>query len=119
MLLLVGDSFAFWADRHCMLPTSICTAGWRGGYIRDERFRRWAIATVADARPEHALLVGGGNDIAQPSYNSRQLMQAFDELVLGMLAAGAGRITVSHPSAHCRPSRSGHSGGLPAPAAPY
>ena len=104
MLLLVGDSFAFWAAQRCTLDASICTAGWRGGRIGDDRFRRWAIATVAHLCPGRVLLMVGGNDLAQPSYNSRQLMRQFDELVLGMLAAGAGQIDVFPvpPRTSCR-----------------
>ena len=66
--------------------------------------RYWAIAAVANARLEHVLLIVGGNDLAQPAYNSSQLLQALDELVLGMLTAGTGRITACPilPRTACR-----------------
>ena len=63
------------------------------GLVPKSSSRCWAIAAVTNARPEHVLLIVGGNDLAQPAYNSSQLLQALDELVLGMLTAGTGRIT--------------------------
>ena len=94
ILLLVGDSFAFWASRRCVLHESIRTAGRRGGCVRDDSFRRWAIAAVASLRPQHVVLVVGGNDLAHPQYNARIVVHQFHELVCGMLAAGAEAITL-------------------------
>ena len=89
MLLVLGDSFAFWAGRRCSLDASVSVAGWRGGRISDDQFRRWAVAEVARRSRPRVLLIVGGNDIDQRSFNARQLMACYGELALGLLAAGA------------------------------
>ena len=104
MLLVVGDSFAFWAARQCPPDVSICTAGWRGGRIGDDRFRRWVIATVARVRPSRVLLMVGGNDLDRRAFSPRIIMELFHETVLGVLAAGASQVHVFPvpPRTRCR-----------------
>ncbi|KAF0308924.1 hypothetical protein FJT64_019902 [Amphibalanus amphitrite] len=94
MLLVLGDSFAHWASHRCDLPASVVTAGRRGGRLDDEAFRRWAVGVVFRSRPERVLLVVGGNDLAGPEFNARHLHHLFEELVYGVLAAGAGQVTI-------------------------
>lgn len=104
MLLMLGDSFAFWAGQRCRLPPSVRTAGQRGGRLGDERFRRWAISTVMAMQPRRVLLIVGGNDIARPPFNPRLLSQLYEEIVLGILAAGADHVHVFPvpPRTSCR-----------------
>ncbi|KAF0298727.1 hypothetical protein FJT64_003932 [Amphibalanus amphitrite] len=105
MLLVLGDSFAHWASHRCDLPASVVTAGRRGGRLDDEAFRRWAVGVVFRSRPERVLLVVGGNDLAGPEFNARHLHHLFEELVYGVLAAGAGQVTILPipPRTACRP----------------
>ena len=105
MLLVLGDSFAHWASHRCVLPASVVTAGRRGGRLDDEAFRQWAIGVVFRSRPERVLLIVGGNDLAGPVFNARHLHQMYEELISGVLAAGAGQVTVLPipPRTACRP----------------
>ena len=94
MFLVIGDSFAYWAGRRCAFRVPAQTAGWRGGCISDDRFRRWAVATVLHLRPQRVLLIVGGNDLARVPFSPRHLLGFFRELTLGLLAAGAEEIHV-------------------------
>ena len=104
MQLLLGDSFAYWAGRRCPLGEAVQTAGWRGGAIADGRLRKWAIATVVRLQPAQVLLIIGGNDLAREHFSVRILSALFEELTLGLLAAGADSIVVFPipPRASCR-----------------
>ena len=104
MLLVLGDSFAYWAGRRRELHEHVRTAGWRGGRIADDDFRRWAIATVQRLRPTRVLLVVGGNDVASNPFSPRVLTGLFSELALGIVAAGAAQLHVLPipPRAVCR-----------------
>ena len=94
MLLVIGDSFAFWAGRRCSFEGDVRTAGWRGGRISDGEFRRWAVATVMDMRPRTVALIVGGNDTAGDTFNTRLLSSLYWELTLGFAAAVAQRTVV-------------------------
>ena len=104
MLLVLGDSFAYWAGRRCDLGETIRTAGWRGGRIGDAAFRRWAIATVHEMKPQRVVLLVGGNDLTGEGFNTRQLYSLFQELTLGIAAAGASETIVFPipPRSSCR-----------------
>ena len=104
MLLVLGDSFAPGVGRRCSVDPSVCSSGRRGGRISDESFRRWAIRQVFDLQPRRVLLMVGGNDIDQAPFSARQLCQLFEELVLGILAAGATEVYIFPvpPRVSCR-----------------
>ena len=92
--LVIGDSFAYWAGRRCAFRVPAQTAGWRGGCISDDRFRRWAVATVLRLRPQRVLLIVGSNELARVPFSPRHHFGLFRELTLGLLAAGAEEIHV-------------------------
>ena len=94
MLLVLGDSVAFWAGRRCVLGGGIRATGWRGGRIGDHRFRSWAIETALKEKPQQVLLTIGGNDLTAPVFNTRILSNWFEELTAGLLAAGAEKVWV-------------------------
>ena len=89
MLLVIGDSYACRVGRRCDLPAGVETCGWSGGRVTNDRFRRWAIAETMRLRPSRVLVIVGGNDLAQPEFSARMIMQVFEELVLGLCATGA------------------------------
>ena len=94
MLLIIGDSYVHWARTRCDLGSSVRTAGWRGGCLTSDSFRRWAVRTVRHIQPRRVLLVAGGNDVAQQSFSPRILSQIFEELTAGLIAAGAKHVFV-------------------------
>ena len=81
------------------------SAGRRGGRLDDEAFRRWAIDMVVRSRPERVLLIVGGNDLAGPDFSAHHFRQLYEDLIYGVLAAGAGQVTVLPipPRTACRP----------------
>ena len=52
------------------------------------------VSTVHRLKPQTVLLIVGENDVAQRHFSPRQLTQYFEELTLGMSAAGAQNIYV-------------------------
>ncbi|KAF0288869.1 hypothetical protein FJT64_012762 [Amphibalanus amphitrite] len=94
MQLIIGDSFAFWAARRCTLGEAVRAEGWRGACISSDGFRRWAVATVRRLEPAQVVLLVGSNDLAAPQLSIRLLVGYYEELTMGMLAAGAGRVIV-------------------------
>ena len=63
--------------------------GVRGGCVGDDSFRRRAIQAAVRHRPRVAVIMAGGNDLARPSCRLRNWLGSLQELVLGVLAAGA------------------------------
>ncbi|KAF0296198.1 hypothetical protein FJT64_006347 [Amphibalanus amphitrite] len=111
MLLVIGDSYAHWASSRCQLREGVQAAGRRGARIADDEFRRWAIRVAHHVRPQDALLIIGGNDMAHEHFSPRLLGQHYEELVLGLLAAGVGFVHILPipPRSASRP------GSVPAP----
>ena len=92
-MLVIGDSFAarlqaLGDDRR------FSAVGWSGGTVGDDRFRRWAIAEAARLRPSRVILMAGGNDLAKRTFQPRAWLRDLEELLLGLQAAGVGRIWV-------------------------
>ena len=102
MLLILGDSFAHWAGARDMGP-GVVARGWRGARLADEEFRRWAINVTLQQRPRDVLLIVGGNDVACPQFSPRLLGQMFQELILGIYAAGAEYVLNIPPRSVTRP----------------
>ena len=89
MLLILGDSYAHWACLSCTLGPHMEARGWRGARLADEDFRRWAIDLTNRRQPQDVLLIVGGNDAAYRQFSPRIISQLFQELILGLYAAGA------------------------------
>ena len=94
MLLIIGDSFAHHLATHLNSSWDVSCVGRRGARLSDESFRRWAIATTINTRPTRVLLIVGGNDVAHPTFEQRSLAALFEELSLGLLAAGADSVRI-------------------------
>ena len=89
MLLILGDCYAERARQACRLGTGTEARGWRGARINNDDFRRWAVEVTHRLRPRDVLLIIGGNDVAAPQFSPRVFGELFQELILGLYAAGA------------------------------
>ena len=94
MLLVLGDSHVPSLEAYLDPAWPVTCAGWPGARLGDERFRRWAIRTACELRPQRVLLLVGSNDLADPAFSQQRLIAAFRELSLGLLAAGADLVLV-------------------------
>ena len=104
MLLILVDSFAYWAGTRDLGP-DVVARGWRGARLANEEFRRWAINVTHQERPRDVLLIVGGNDVACAHFSPRLLGKFFEELILGIYAAGAEYVHVLYipPRSATRP----------------
>ena len=94
MLLIIGDSFTYHLAVHLNPSWDVSCVGRRGARLSDDSFRSWAIAMAVNTRPTRVLLIVGGNDVAHSSFQQRALTALFEELSLGLLAAGADSVRI-------------------------
>ena len=102
MLLVLGDSFAARLERQLDPAWPVACAGCPGAKINSGAFRRWAIRTAHECRPQRVLLMVGSNDLATPQFRQRELMDNFEELSLGLLAAGVDSVYICAIPPRCR-----------------
>ena len=62
MLLILGDSYAARIEAYLDPAWPVTCAGWPGAQLGDELFRRWAIRTACELRPQRVLLLVGSSD---------------------------------------------------------
>ena len=89
MLLIIGDSYSCRLKEHLDRSWGLVCVGKRGARLSDESFRRWALANAIASRPSSVLLIVGGNDLARPAFQQGEFIACYEELSLGLLAAGA------------------------------
>ena len=94
MLLVLGDSYAAHLERQVDPAWPVACAGRPGAKIASAAFRRWAIRTAHERRPRRMLLMVGSNDLAHQQFRQRELMDSFEELSLGLLAAGVDSVYI-------------------------
>ena len=77
-------------------PTrEVISAAGRGvARLCDEHFKTWALREAVERRPRQAIVMIGGNDLAAPRFRQQLLVASFQELALGLLAAGAERVPI-------------------------
>ena len=94
MLLIIGDSFAFHLRAQLDPAWRVTCVGRRGANLSDDSFRKWAIETAIDIRPTRVLIIAGGNDLAKPQFRHQSMVALFEEISLGLLAAGADQVRI-------------------------
>ena len=94
MLLVLGDSYAAHLERQVDPAWPVACAGRPGAKITSAAFRRWAIRTAHERRPRRVLLMVGSNDLVHQQFRQRELMDSFEELSLGLLAAGVDSVYI-------------------------
>ena len=92
VMLVLGDSYAFWLHRHIDAALPVASEGIRGGCIGEQRFRRWAVQAALRHRARVVLIIAGGNDLARPACNPRDWLWLVRGLTGALLAAGVERV---------------------------
>lgn len=84
MLLVIADSFVTHLPRDLSRCDRVRTAG---TCVCLDRFQHWVVRVARISRPQTVLIIAGGNDLARPDFQIRNLMHAFSRLVSGLPAA--------------------------------
>ena len=68
MLLVIGVSFAHRLTGQLAASDNVTAKGRPDATLKNESFRRWAIACAHDAQPTAVMLIIGGNDVASRDF---------------------------------------------------